>query len=56
MATYTFIQADSIRNEPSPEDYIQWNVLPYHGESNTPLNRWSFNLTRAHDFPGAQVC
>ncbi len=40
------------RNEPKYNDYIQWKCLPAGG----PLNRWSQNLTRGHDFPGAQVC
>ncbi len=51
MATFDFIKDDGVRNEPKQDDYIQWKVLPPGG----PLNRWSQNLTRDHDFPGAQV-
>jgi hypothetical protein len=32
-------------------DFIQFKCMP-PGEQ---LNRWSTNLTRGHDFPGAQV-
>jgi len=39
------------RNEPKDGDYVQWKCLPPGG----PLNRWSQNLTRGHDFPGAQA-
>ncbi|KAK3334162.1 dihydroxy-acid/6-phosphogluconate dehydratase [Cercophora scortea] len=42
---------DNVRNEPRPEDYIQWKTLPPGG----PLNRWSHALTRKNDFPGAQA-
>ena len=35
----------------SSSDYIQFKALPPGGA----LNRWSTNLTRGHDFPGAQV-
>lgn len=31
--------------------YIRFKCLPPGG----PLNRWSHNATRGHDFPGAQV-
>ncbi|KAH8898992.1 dihydroxy-acid dehydratase [Thozetella sp. PMI_491] len=51
MPPYDFIKDDGVRNEPQRDDYIQWNVLPPGG----PLNRWSQNLTREHDFPGAQA-
>ncbi len=36
---------------PKPGDYVHINALPPGG----PLNRWSQNLTREHDHPGAQV-
>ncbi|KAK0704443.1 dihydroxy-acid/6-phosphogluconate dehydratase [Lasiosphaeris hirsuta] len=39
------------RNEPKYDDYIQWKALPAGGA----LNRWSQNMTRGHDFPGAQA-
>lgn len=35
----------------APRDYVQFKCLPPGG----PLNRWSANLTREHDFPGAKV-
>ncbi|XP_044718924.1 dehydratase family domain-containing protein [Hirsutella rhossiliensis] len=35
----------------APGDYVQFKCLPPGG----PLNRWSTNLTREHDFPGAQA-
>ena len=41
------------------EQYLDFSPVP-HGtkhEDGTPvLNRYSTNLTRGHDFPGAQVC
>ncbi len=32
-------------------DYVHFDALPSGG----PLNRWSQNLTRGHDHPGAQA-
>ncbi|RDA93506.1 hypothetical protein CP533_3965 [Ophiocordyceps camponoti-saundersi (nom. inval.)] len=36
----------------APTDYLQFKCLP---PSATALNRWSANLTREHDLPGAQA-
>lgn len=47
-------QATTTAPGPDPKassDYIQFKALPPGG----PLNRWSANITRGHDFPGAQV-
>ncbi|KAK3339750.1 dihydroxy-acid/6-phosphogluconate dehydratase [Lasiosphaeria hispida] len=43
--------AGADRNEPQYGDYVQWKALPAGGA----LNRWSQNMTRGHDFPGAQA-
>ncbi|KFA66015.1 hypothetical protein S40285_03707 [Stachybotrys chlorohalonatus IBT 40285] len=39
------------RDPKAPGDFIQFKCLPPGG----PLNRWSANITREHDFPGAQA-
>ncbi|PHH85733.1 hypothetical protein CDD83_11237 [Cordyceps sp. RAO-2017] len=36
----------------APADYVRFKCLPAGGPH---LNRWSANLTRGHDFPGAQA-
>lgn len=40
-----------VHDPKASDDFIRFNCLPPGGK----LNRWSTNLTREHDFPGAQV-
>ena len=43
--------ASQARNEPRPDDYVEWECLPPGG----PLNRWSQVITRGHEYPAAQA-
>ncbi|KAI9159041.1 putative dihydroxy-acid dehydratase [Paramyrothecium foliicola] len=52
MASQDELSGPAPTHDPkSSSDFIQFKALPPGG----PLNRWSTNLTRGHDFPGAQA-
>ncbi|RCI15831.1 hypothetical protein L249_2489 [Ophiocordyceps polyrhachis-furcata BCC 54312] len=46
-------QPSPLPDPKAPPDYLQFKCLP--SENPTRLNRWSTNLTREHDLPGAQA-